>query len=79
MAQTQKLAALFKSGVTLTQSEAKRILGCKNLRARVAELRDQGMCIYTNKTQKGTEYRLGTPNQRMVAFAYAALGSKLFS
>jgi hypothetical protein len=79
MTQTQKLAKLFKSGFTLTQEEAKRMLGCKNLRARVAELRDQGMCIYTNKTKRGTTYRLGTPNRDMVALAYTALGSKLFS
>jgi hypothetical protein len=79
MSQKQKLAKLFKSGMSVTQAEARHFLGCKNLRARVAELRNQGMCIYTNKTKRGTTYRLGTPNRDMVSLAYTALGSKLFS
>ena len=79
MTQTQQLASLFKAGVTLTQADAERTLGCKNLRARVAELRKEGLCIYTNKTKRGTSYRLGTPNRDMVSAVYNFLGTKLFS
>lgn len=76
--QNQKLVSYFKSGRKLNQKQALGLFGVKNLRARVAELRNSGMAIYTNITKSGTNYRLGTPNQRMVRVAYRFAGTHLF-
>ena len=48
--------------------------------ARITELRAQGYSIYSNTAKNGkTEYRLGTPSRRMIAAAYAAVGSSVFN
>ena len=50
------------------------------VRPRISELRAEGNAIYTNETKNGTvAYRLGTPSRRMVAAAYAAMGSDAFT
>ena len=41
------------TGVELTAAEAKKI-GIRNLRARVAELRQAGLVVSTRKTEQGT-------------------------
>ena len=49
--------------------------------ARISELRSQGHAIYTNvdkKTQTAA-YRLGRPSRVMVAAAFQAYGSSVFS
>ena len=48
--------------------------------ARVAELRAKGFSIYSTTAKNGkTVYHLGQPSYRMVAAAYAAAGSSVFS
>jgi biotin operon repressor len=48
--------------------------------ARITELRAQGYSIYSNTAKNGkTAYRLGTPSRRMIAAAYAAVGSSVFN
>ena len=48
--------------------------------ARISELRAQGYSIYSNTAKNGkTAYRLGTPSRRMIAAAYAAVGSSVFN
>jgi len=76
--QNEKLVSYFKTGRKLNQAQARGLFGVKNLPARVAELRDAGMAIYTNTSKKGTSYRLGRPNQRMVSFAYRLAGTQFF-
>jgi len=74
MTQNQKLIRRLSNGKNLTITEAQSRYGVKNLSARVAELREFGFAIYTNRfTAKGgvnrgktvTGYRLSvekTPN-----------------
>ncbi len=48
--------------------------------ARISELRAQGYSIYSNTAKNGkTAYRLGTPSRRMIAAAYASVGSSVFN
>ena len=48
--------------------------------ARITELRAQGYSIYSSTAKNGkTAYRLGTPSRRMIAAAYAAVGSSVFN
>ena len=48
--------------------------------AGISELRSQGYSIYSNTAKNGkTACRLGTPSRRMIAAAYAAVGSSVFN
>lgn len=78
--QTQKVLNYFKSGRELNAAQAEGLFGVKNLRARVAELREEGYAVYTNRKPDGrhTAYRLGTPSKDMVAAAYFFLGDGAF-
>jgi len=73
------LAALKKTEGcnTFTVAQAQSRFGIKNVSARIAELRQEGYCIYTNpKTlsdgTKTSVYRLGNPSREMVKAALAA-------
>jgi len=60
--QAEKLLTRLNSGKNLTVLEARNRFGIQRLAARIHELREEGMVIYTNKiTQAGrkvTAYRL---------------------
>jgi hypothetical protein len=77
--QTELVLKALQSGQRLTQKEAQSRFGVKALAARVSELRSEGYAIYTNRTAKGTSYRLGRPSREMVALAYAVEGNRIFS
>lgn len=62
---------------TFTAAQARRLFGIKNVAARIAELRQEGYCIYTNQRtakdgRKVNVYRLGTPSKEMVRAAISA-------
>ena len=44
---------LSTAGRTLTEKQAERLFGVKNLSARVAELRQNGIRVVTEKTRDG--------------------------
>jgi len=51
-----------------------------SIRGRISELRAEGHAIYSNTTKNGkTAYRLGSPSRKMVAAAYATMGSDIFA
>ncbi len=50
MTQHEKLIGFFNSGKEITHRQAAGLFGVTNLSARVAELRERGYSIYTNKT-----------------------------
>jgi len=64
-----------KSGYnTFTTKQAQRRFGITNVAARIAELRQEGYCIYTNTVTlsdgtKAKSYRLGSPSKAMVQAA----------
>lgn len=80
---TQRLANFFQKGGDITESQARTRFGISNLSATVAELRSQGLCIYTNtlKTKSGevSLYRMGRPTREMIATAYQKLGGQAFA
>ena len=77
--QNQKLIDFLSGGNTVTSDVARRKLGIRNLRARVNELREAGVCVFTTRTTKGTAYKLGQPTPTIVAAAYNAVGSSVFT
>lgn len=78
--QNAKILNFLRSGQSLTAAQAVSMFGVKTVSARVAELRAAGQPIYTNVSKSGqTSYRLGVPSSAMIAAAYAAAGSKVFS
>ena len=80
------LAVLEKTGPSNSGYTAGQLAGLVNttvpsVRARISELRRAGYSVYANTRAKDnkTFYRLGTPSRKMVAAAYAVLGSAAFS
>jgi biotin operon repressor len=72
----------LKSGRQFTAGQMAGLFGTSetSVAARISELRAQGYSIYSNTAKNGkTAYRLGTPSRRMIAAAYAAMGSAVFN
>lgn len=68
--------ALYK-GEKLTQAEASKRFGVKNLAAEASRIRQNGYAVYSNtrKAANGvtvTEYELGRPSREIVALGYKA-------
>lgn len=78
MSQNERLARYLSTGRAITANEARTRFGIRNLRARVNELRNEGFCVYTNRANSTTTYRLGRPSRAIVAAAYSVAGSALF-
>lgn len=79
VSKTEKLAKAFRSGAALNVKDIKK-LGIANPTDAIFRLRKQGYCIYTNKRDNGmTEYRLGTPNRKMVSYLFDTFGSAMYN
>ena len=79
MSQNERLIQYLSTGRTITSTQARSRFGVRNLRARVNDLRNDGFCVYTNRTSTGTSYRMGTPSRAIVAAAYSKAGSSIFT
>ena len=79
MSQNERLIQYLSTGRTITSAQARSRFGVRNLRARVNDLRNDGFCVYTNRTSTGTSYRMGTPSRAIVAAAYSTAGSSIFT
>ena len=60
---------------TFTVAQARNMFKIRNVTARIAELRREGHCIYTNskKLEDGRKiqfYRIGKPSKELIAAAY---------
>jgi|TARA_R110000851_G_scaffold147527_1_gene287475 hypothetical protein len=70
---TKFLNALLR-GDTVTWSDAKANFALARPRAVVEKLREEGHCVYANKSVKnGTSYRIGKPSKEIIAAGLAAL------
>ena len=74
---TFKIFNALYNGDTLTQSQAEKRFGVKNLAAEASRIRQNGYAVYSNTRVAGngvkvTEYTLGTPSREIVALGYAA-------
>lgn len=77
--QKQKIVNFLRSGKTLTENQAYWMFGIENVSARVAELRAEGVPVFTNRDAYGrAHYRLGGPTKEHTATAYALAGASAF-
>ncbi len=81
---TYKVFNALYNGAKLTQAQAEKQFGVKNLSAEATRIRQNGYAIYANtrKAANGvtvTEYEMGKPSREIVALGYKAkkLGMKL--
>lgn len=79
---TYKLFNALLKGETISQAEATKRFGIKNIRAEATRLRQQGYAIYANRRIAGnhvavTEYALGKPSRKVVAAGYKAIQLRL--
>jgi hypothetical protein len=74
---TFKVFTALYNGAKLTQSQAEKQFGVKNLSAEATRIRQHGYAVYANsrKAANGvqvTEYELGKPSREIVALGYKA-------
>lgn len=74
---TFKVFTALKAGEKLTQSEAQKRFGVKNLSAEASRIRSHGYAVYSTTRKAGngvkvTEYELGNPSREIVALGYKA-------
>ena len=74
---TFKVFTALRAGEKLTQSEATKRFGVKNLAAEASRIRAHGYAVYSNSRKAGngvtvTEYELGNPSREIVALGYKA-------
>ncbi len=74
---TGKIFTALINGDKLTQSQAEKRFGVKNLSAEASRIRAAGYAVYANTRVAGngvtvTEYELGRPSRRIVALGYKA-------
>jgi hypothetical protein len=74
---TFKVFTALYNGAKLTQSQAAKRFGVKNLSAEASRIRQSGYAVYSNTRKAGngvnvTEYELGRPSREIVALGYKA-------
>jgi hypothetical protein len=74
---TFKVFNALYQGQALTQSQAEKRFGVKNLAAEASRIRHSGYAVYTNSRKAGngvqvTEYVMGKPSREIVALGYKA-------
>jgi hypothetical protein len=75
---TFKLFTAMYKGEKITQSDANKRFGIKNISAEVSRIRQNGYAVYGNTRIAGngvqvTEYEIGKPSRKIVAAGYKAL------
>ena len=84
MSKHSKLLSHLQAGNEVTAKQIEGYFGLKSPSRAVNYLREQGHCIYSNKSTLSdgtatTKYRIGRPSKRMVAVANAILGAQAFT
>jgi hypothetical protein len=74
---TFKIFTALRNGERLTQSEATKRFGVKNLAAEASRIRQNGYAVYSKTRTAGngvtvTEYELGSASREIVALGYKA-------
>jgi hypothetical protein len=74
---TYKLLTALKNGEKISQAQAEKRFGIKNIRAEASRLRQNGHAIYAKSRKAGngvnvTEYELGRASRKIVALGYKA-------
>lgn len=84
MSKQAKLLNYLSTGAEVTARQISGSFGLKNPHDAIHQLRNQGHCIYSNKSTladgtETTKYRIGKPTKRMVSIANAVLGASAFT
>jgi hypothetical protein len=74
---TFKVFNALYNGAKLTQAQAEKQFGVKNLSAEASRIRKSGYAIYSKQRTAGngvvvTEYEMGKPSREIVALGYKA-------
>jgi hypothetical protein len=74
---TFKVFNALYNGEKLTQAQATKRFGVKNLSAEASRIRQNGYAVYANTRTAGngvtvTEYEMGKPSREIVALGYKA-------
>lgn len=74
---TFKIFNALYNGAKLTQAQAEKQFGVKNLRAEATRIRNSGYAVYSSTRKAGngvmvTEYELGKASREIVALGYKA-------
>lgn len=74
---TFKIFTALRNGEKLTQSQATKRFGVKNLSAEASRIRQNGYAVYSKSRTAAngvtvTEYELGNPSREIVALGYLA-------
>jgi len=74
---TFKVFTALYNGAKLTQAQADKKFGVKNLSAEASRIRQAGYAVYATTRKAGNgvtvrEYELGRPSREIVALGYAA-------
>ncbi len=74
---TFKVFNALYNGAKLTQAQAEKQFGVKNLSAEATRIRQHGYAVYANQRKAAngvvvTEYELGKPSREIVALGYKA-------
>jgi hypothetical protein len=74
---TFKVFNALYNGEALTQSQAEKRFGVKNLSAEASRIRAAGYAVYANSRKAGngvqvTEYQMGHPSREIIALGYKA-------
>lgn len=79
---TFKVFNALYNGEKLTQSQAEKRFGVKNLAAEASRIRYNGYAVYARSRKAGngvqvTEYEMGKPSREIVALGYKAKAAGL--
>tara|TARA_Y100001935_G_scaffold158588_1_gene130523 strand:- start:252 stop:515 length:264 start_codon:yes stop_codon:yes gene_type:complete len=69
---TKFLNAMLR-GNSVSWTDAQKKYNLRSPRSVVNKLREDGHCVYINKTKTGTSYRIGNPSKALIAAGFAAL------
>ena len=69
---TRFLNAMLR-GASVSWTDAQNKYNLKSPRSVVNKLREDGHCVYINKSKTGTSYRIGTPSRALIAAGFSAL------
>ena len=73
IANSTKFLNSMLRGNSVTWTDAQKKFNLKSPRSVVNKLREDGHCVYINKSTKGTSYRIGSPSKALIAAGVAAL------
>ena len=79
LANSTKFLNALLIGESVTWNEARTSFNLQRPRAVVEKLREDGHCVYINKTTTGTSYRIGTPSKAIIAAGLKALDGAVYA